>query len=137
MRLVKKDEIKLKDLPKGSLFLDGETLCLKTEYRTTAGAIEAYIVGSGEFYWGGVSRPEAQLNLTVTQVDHQFLTPLKTSVEWEAKGLKTHGLIILDPDGWDRQNFQFSYREELITKEEFKKRAMISTIQCSDLNYFL
>jgi len=34
---------------------------------------------------------------------------------------------LLDPDGWDRKNFQFSFYEELITKEEFSKRLMVST----------
>lgn len=35
------------------LFWYGETLCLKTEYRGDDGRrIEAYIVESGEFFWG-------------------------------------------------------------------------------------
>ena len=42
-------------LPEGSLFLtlNKKTLGLKTEYRTDAGTIESYIVGSGEMFWGG------------------------------------------------------------------------------------
>ena len=34
---------------------------------------------------------------------------------------------ILDPDGWDRNNFQYSWYEELITFEEFDRRASAST----------
>ena len=35
-------------------------------------------------------------------------------------------IIILDPDGWDRENFEKSW-EELITKEEFDNRVAHST----------
>ena len=35
--------------------------------------------------------------------------------------------MILDPDGWDRQNFHFSFYEENITKEEYDNRLMEST----------
>lgn len=34
---------------------------------------------------------------------------------------------VLDPDGWDRTNFDESWNE-LITEEEFKKRLMRSTV---------
>ena len=34
---------------------------------------------------------------------------------------------VYDPDGWDRSNFQFSWYEEKITKQEFLKRMMWST----------
>lgn len=39
--------VKLKDCPKG-LFIKDNTLCVKTEYGN-----EAYIVWSGEYFWGG------------------------------------------------------------------------------------
>jgi hypothetical protein len=55
---------------------------------------------------------------------------MKTSKEWYELVPKEHELIILDPDGWDRKNYDYSYNEELITKEEFKKRVSSSTIQC-------
>ncbi len=49
---------------------------------------------------------------------------LKTSEEWQ----KIHSQItIFDPDGWDRQNFQYSWHEELITEAEFQKRVFSST----------
>ena len=47
----------------------------------------------------------------------------KTSEEWQ----KECSVIILDPDGWDRVNFDYSWNEELITKSEFEKRMVSST----------
>jgi hypothetical protein len=47
----------------------------------------------------------------------------KTSEEWQ----KIFPYKILDPDGWDRTNYDFSWKQELITWEEFKKRAFQST----------
>lgn len=52
---------------------------------------------------------------------------LKTSEKW-ANILLSPGELILDPDGWDRQNFHFSFFEELIDEEEFKNRMMFSTV---------
>lgn len=52
---------------------------------------------------------------------------LKTSQEWYEEIPKELGLVIYDPDGWDRTNYQFSFHEELITKKEFKRRLMYST----------
>ena len=49
---------------------------------------------------------------------------LKTSAEWA----EHQNIIVLDPDGWDRKNFKYSFGEELITLEEFNKRLMHSTI---------
>lgn len=34
---------------------------------------------------------------------------------------------VLDPDGWDRQNYPYSWYEELITIEEYKQRRLQST----------
>jgi len=52
---------------------------------------------------------------------------LKTSQEWYDMIPKELGFMIYDPDGWDRTNYQYSFHEELISKEEFKKRLMHST----------
>lgn len=54
----------------------------------------------------------------------------KTSKEWEKIIPKKFGLIIYDPDGWDRKNYEYSFNEELITKEEFKMRLSNSTVLC-------
>ena len=55
----------------------------------------------------------------------------KTSQQWYEEIPKEHKLLILDPDGWDRSNYQYSFYEELITKEEFDIRLSSSTIQCN------
>ena len=51
----------------------------------------------------------------------------KTSKEWSKKFKIRLGHEILDPDGWDRKNFDYSFYEEKITREEFNKRMMYST----------
>ena len=48
---------------------------------------------------------------------------LKTSAEWQ----KEFTYIVMDPDGWDRKNFEYSWNKEEITKQEFEKRAIKST----------
>ena len=50
---------------------------------------------------------------------------LKTSDEW----LKNTNHTILDPDGWDRTNYQYSFYEELITESEFYSRLYRSTLK--------
>jgi hypothetical protein len=41
-----------------------------------------------------------------------------------------YGVEILDPDGWDRANFETSWSEP-ITREEMERRLMSSTVQIS------
>ena len=53
----------------------------------------------------------------------------KTSKQWLQLEESITGLRIIDPDGWDRKNYEYSFNEELITQEEFHKRVFISTIQ--------
>lgn len=48
----------------------------------------------------------------------------KTSDQWN----KEFNIEIMDPDGWDRANFEYSWYQEPITLEEFKNRVTISTI---------
>ena len=48
----------------------------------------------------------------------------KTSEEWQ----KLYpDIIVYDPDGWDRKNWEYSWHVELITKEEYDKRVFNST----------
>ena len=56
---------------------------------------------------------------------------LKTSEEWLNLVPQEYKLKILDPDGWDRSNFQFSFYEEKITESQFFMRVSLSTIQCN------
>lgn len=51
---------------------------------------------------------------------------LKTSAEWYEELGKHY--IIHDPDGWDRKNYDYSFNKEKITKEEYQRRVMASTI---------
>jgi len=50
------------------------------------------------------------------------MADLRTSSEWEVH----LGILVLDPDGWDRSNLAESW-SELITESEFKARAFVST----------
>jgi ribosomal protein RSM22 (predicted rRNA methylase) len=51
---------------------------------------------------------------------------LQTSDKWLEE---LHpGSKILDPDGWDRRNLQYSYYEEEISEQEFNHRFMMSTV---------
>ena len=54
---------------------------------------------------------------------------LKTSAEWyELHKEKEGHVIIMDPDGWDRTNYNYSFNEELITQMEFTIRLGMSTV---------
>lgn len=48
----------------------------------------------------------------------------KTSKEWQEENIKT---IVLDPDGWDRKNYQYSWFEEQIALDEYNSRVFQST----------
>lgn len=52
-------------------------------------------------------------------------TILKNSDEWLKELFPD--CQVLDPDGWDRKNFDISWAEK-ITKKEFSKRFMYSTV---------
>jgi hypothetical protein len=50
----------------------------------------------------------------------------KTSEEWQ----QIYPTIkVLDPDGWNRENFQYSWFEEKITISEYNSRLFISTCE--------
>ena len=49
----------------------------------------------------------------------------KISSEW----IKEYNVKILDPDGWDRKNYDYSFNKEKITREEFERRLVRSTVQ--------
>ncbi len=53
--------------------------------------------------------------------------PTKTSEEWNDE--LTLDVEIMDPDGWDRENFHHSWYEEEITKVEFYRRLKHSTLK--------
>jgi hypothetical protein len=51
----------------------------------------------------------------------------KTSSDWYEQYFKK--VKIIDPDGWDRSNWEYSWYQEPITKEEFRDRLTKSSIQ--------
>lgn len=56
-----------------------------------------------------------------------WLPPIKqTSVQWYHQR-DNQRVILLDPDGWDRKNFDHSWSEERVTKEEYERRLGLST----------
>lgn len=68
MQIVKqKRQKRLKDCPVG-LFYFGDTLALKTEYGNNEGQIDAFIVSSGEFFWGAAPQ-------TIASQREQMVTP--------------------------------------------------------------
>ena len=56
-----------------------------------------------------------------------------TSDQW-LKQPEYKDIKILDPDGWDRQNYQFSFFEELIDEIDFNERLKKSTV-LRNINY--
>ena len=59
--------VKLKDCPIG-LFVEDSTLCVKTEY----GNDDAYIVWSGERFWGGAK--------TISEIGEVLVLPISDKV---------------------------------------------------------
>jgi hypothetical protein len=53
---------------------------------------------------------------------------LRTSAEWYANLQKHYDIKILDADGWDRNNFDYSFNEEKIASDEFDRRLDRSTL---------
>ena len=51
---------------------------------------------------------------------------MKTSIKWYHQR-DNKRVILLDPDGWDRKNFDHSWSEERVTKQEFERRLGLST----------
>ncbi len=52
---------------------------------------------------------------------------LKTSEQWANKHRSLTGEIVMDPDGWDRKNYDYSWHIEEISYEEFINRLRNST----------
>lgn len=53
-------------------------------------------------------------------------SPRKTSKNW-MKLPKYAGITIYDPDGWNRQNYDYSFDKQRITWREFERRLSLST----------
>lgn len=53
---------------------------------------------------------------------------MKTSEEWNKILAIPNGVVIFDPDGWNRKDWQYSWYEEKITAKDFISRTANSTI---------
>lgn len=64
------DKVPLYKLPVGSLFAHGDDcIAMKSEYMSENGLIEAYILGSGEIFWGGAKTVEEHRYIMVQPLD--------------------------------------------------------------------
>lgn len=52
---------------------------------------------------------------------------LTTSEQWSIIHKALTGQIVVDPDGWDRENYEYSWHKEEISYDEFMKRLEKST----------
>lgn len=83
------DKMTLAECPIGLFLSDSGNLCLKTEYSGNDGRIDAYIVESGEFFWG--AQPQ-----TIASQREQMVTP----VENVTLHRRPVAFRIPDNDGW-------------------------------------
>lgn len=59
-------QVTLEELAPGTIFAFGDDcIAVKSEYRASNGLIEAFIIDSGEQFWGGAKTVEEQLSLMV------------------------------------------------------------------------
>lgn len=64
------DKVTLDDLPCGTLFAFGDDcIVVKGEYRCDNGLIEAFIIDSGEQFWGGAKTAKEQNELLVQPLE--------------------------------------------------------------------
>lgn len=59
----------------------------------------------------------------MTDITSRGIEDCRTSEEWQKLCL----VKVVDPDGWNRKNFEYSWGEELITRAEFERRLLFST----------
>lgn len=73
-------QVTLTECPVG-LFYRGDNLCLKSEYGNNEGRIDAYIVSSGEFFWGEAPQTIAsQREQLVEPFDEDFITHARQDI---------------------------------------------------------
>lgn len=67
------------DLIGGELFVCEDSLCVMSEYANSDARLTAYIVGSGECFWGGTSKSEERDKLRVVVVPDTVLERIVTA----------------------------------------------------------
>lgn len=75
-------KVTLKDCPIGLFINDHGGLCLKTEYGNNEGRIDAFIVSSGEYFWG--DEPQ-----TIASQRKQLVTPVTEDILQRAREMRT------------------------------------------------
>ena len=64
------EKVTLDELPCGTIFAFGDDcIAVKSEYRCNNGLIEAFIIDSGEQFWGGVHTAKEQNELMVQPLE--------------------------------------------------------------------
>ena len=77
----RKGLVKLKDCPKGLFISRHKTLCVKTEYGN-----EAYIVWSGERFWGGADTTEGNGNVLGLPISDKVVQRIERKYGRRMKG---------------------------------------------------
>ena len=65
-----------------------------------------------------------------TSKDNELMQYVKTSQEWYQEYGK-QGVTIVTPTGWDESRFTYSWKEELIDRQEFERRLSDSEFETS------
>lgn len=77
----RKGLVKLKNCPKGLFISNNKTLCVKTEYGN-----EAYIVWSGERFWGGADTIEGIGEVLVLPISDKVVQRIERKYGRRMKG---------------------------------------------------
>lgn len=99
------ETITLEECPIGLFLSEHNELCLKTEYGSNEGRIDAYIVSTGEFFWG--TQPQTIPNqraqrVRPVDVDVHILTKCPTCQGDGDGGSNAEFCETCDGDGWTR-----------------------------------
>jgi hypothetical protein len=85
-----KRRVTLAKCPVGLFLYADDTLCLKTEYGNNEGRIDAYIVDSGEFFWGDNPQTIAHQREQMVRPVRYALAPAPKGKSWIADLLAAH-----------------------------------------------
>lgn len=96
--------VPLVECPIGLFFYEhehGRVLCLKTEYGNNKGRIDAYIVASGEFFWGAAPQTIASQRAQMVRPVPLAAVEAALAARPEPEGMEAAAWRIKDfADGW-------------------------------------
>lgn len=75
----------------------------------------------------GIENPMPIKELRPFNRGYRYCDDLRTSAEWHREEFAMYKIV--DPDGWDRSNFDYSWYIERISATEFTTRMANSTVQ--------